>query len=101
MAAQVRMRSSSLLSILFSLALLASSSTPPVHAQDASGLDGVHAAYNDLLDLYYKPLDPRDLLHAGWTTLGTDAARRGAPAPRALPDLPNDADAAFAIFSGA
>src|ERR1700687_852230 len=90
-----------LLSLLFSLALLAPSFTPAAQAQDASGLDGVQAAYRDLLDLFYKPLDPRDLLTAGWTSLGTDAARRGASTPGPLADLPSDTDAAFAVFSGA
>src|SRR5207302_475245 len=52
-------------------------------------------------DLFYKPLDPGDLLRAGWSTLGSDATRRGASTPGALPDLPGDVDAAFAVFSGA
>jgi carboxyl-terminal processing protease len=94
-------RASPLLSVFFALVLLASSFAPVARAEDASGLDSVQAAYHDLLDLYYKPLDPRDLLRAGWTTLSTDAERRGASAPAPLPDLPSDADAAFTVFSGA
>ena len=94
-------RTSPYLSVLFSLLLLASSLAPAAHAQDGSGLDGVQAAYHDLLDLFYKPLDPPELLRAGWTTLGADAERRGAKAPGPLPDLPSDADAALAVFSGA
>jgi len=94
-------RSSSLRAALFSLLVLASSLAPAARAQDVTGLDGVQAEYHDLLDLFYRPLDPRDLLRAGWTTLGTDADRRGAAAPAPLPDLPTDADAAFAIFSSA
>lgn len=97
----MRVRPYAVLPVLSSLVLLASSVTPAVHSQDASGLDGVQAAYHDMLDLFYKPLDPRDLLQAGWTTLGTDAARRGAEAPGSLPDLPSDTDAAFATFSSA
>src|SRR5258708_17389473 len=92
---------SSLRSVLFSLALLASALTPAARAQEANGLDGVQAAYRDLLDLFYKPLDPSDLLHAGWTTLSSDAERRGAAAPGPLPALPSGADTAFAVFSGA
>jgi carboxyl-terminal processing protease len=96
-----KLRTSPLLSILLGLLLLASAFTPAAHAQDASGLDAVRAAYHNMLDLFYRPLDPRDLLHAGWATLSTDAERRGASAPGPLPDLPGDADAAFAVFSGA
>ena len=29
----------------------------PLHAQEAPGLDGVRAAYHDLLDLFYRPLE--------------------------------------------
>jgi carboxyl-terminal processing protease len=97
----MKFRSARVLSILFSLVLLAASFTPAAYAQDASGLDGVRAAYRDLLDLFYRPLDPHELLMAGWTTLGTDAARRGASAPGPLPELPSDADAAFAVFAEA
>jgi hypothetical protein len=83
--------------------LLASSLTPAPasRAQDATGLDDVQAAYRDLLELFYKPLDPADLLHAGWAALGSDAERHGASAPGPLPDLSNDSDAAFAIFADA
>jgi carboxyl-terminal processing protease len=87
--------------ILFSLALLASPPDPVVHAQDATGLDGVQAAYHDLLDLFYRPLVPADLLQAGWAALGSTADRRGIPAPGPLPELPTDADAAFESFAGA
>jgi len=97
----MKLRSSPLLSVLFSLLLLASTLSPAVHAQDASGLDGIQAAYHDLLDLFYRPLDPSELLHAGWTSLSADADRRGAAKPAPLPDLPGDADQAFTIFSAA
>jgi carboxyl-terminal processing protease len=88
-------------SVLFSLALLASPLAPAVHAQDAAGLDGVRAAYHDLLDLFYRPLEPRDLLQAGWSALVADTGRRGIAAPSPLPDLPSDADPAFQSFAGA
>src|SRR5437763_12017125 len=97
----MKLRLSALRSVLFSLILLASAFTPAVHAQDAGGLDGIQAAYHDLLDLFYRPLDPRDLLNAGWTSLGADAERRGGAKPAPLPDLPSDPDAAFATFSAA
>ena len=87
--------------LVCSLALLASLLAPAARAQDADGLDSVRAAYYDLLDLFYRPLDPHDLLQAGWSALGTDAGRRGANAPGPLPDLPSDPDAAFTTFAGA
>jgi len=97
----MKLRTSPFLSVLFSLILLASSFTPAARAQDGSGLDGIQAAYHDLLDLFYRPLDPTELLRAGWSTLSTDADRRGASKPGPLADLPSDADAAFVVFSGA
>ncbi len=97
----MKLRSSPLLSVLLSLLLLASTLSPVVHAQDASGLDGIQAAYHDLIDLFYRPLDPSELLHAGWSSLSADADRRGAAKPAPLPDLPGDADQAFTIFSSA
>ena len=89
--------------VLFSLALVASSLAPPVHAQDTPGLDGVQAVYTDLLELFYRPLEPSDLLQAGWTALSADAQRHGVPAhPDPLPELPHaDKDAAFQSFAGA
>lgn len=90
----------SVLSVLLSLGLLACS-VGPLHAQEAPGLDGLRAAYHDLLDLFYRPIEGRDLLQAGWATLSTDAPRRGGSSPGPLPDLPPDADAAFEVFAGA
>src|SRR5260221_3896829 len=92
MGFRMKLRSSPLLSVLFSLLLLASTLSPAVHAQDASGLDGIQAAYHDLLDLFYRPLDPTELLHVGWSSLSADADPRGAPKPAPLPDLPGDPD---------
>jgi C-terminal processing protease CtpA/Prc len=88
----------SALSLLLSLGLLVSS-LAPAHAQEAPGLDGLRAAYYDLLDLFYRPIDGRDLLQAGWTTLSIDAPRRGGSSPGPLPDLPSNADAAFDVFA--
>jgi len=88
-------------SLLFSLALLAFTFAPAVGAQDATGLDDVRAAYHDLLDLFYRPIEPPDLLQAGWAALGADADQRGVSAPGPLPDLPADADTALETFAGA
>jgi carboxyl-terminal processing protease len=89
------------LAIVFSLALAAASLSPPVYSQEATGLEGVRAEYNDLLDLFYRPLEPHDLLQAGWTALRSDAERRSAVAPGPLPELPADRDAAFDVLADA
>ena len=87
--------------VLVCLALLASTVAPAVAAQEAAGLDGVRAAYHDLLDLFYRPLEPRDLLQAGWTALSSDAERHGVAIPGTLPALDSDADRAFETFATA
>jgi carboxyl-terminal processing protease len=92
----------SLLAVCLSLILLgASAVSPAAYAQDAPGLQDISAEYHDMLDLFYRPIQPRDLLQAGWTALSTDATRRGVPAPDPLPELPDDPDGAFAAFSTA
>lgn len=92
----------SLNALALSFGLLASTLLAPIsRAQDANGLDGIRAEYHDLLDLFYRPLDPRDLLKGGWSALEGDAPRHGATPPPPLPDLPPDADAAFATFADA
>src|SRR5438132_1918692 len=83
------------------VALVSALAAPAAHAQDASGVDSISAEYHDLLDLFYRPLDPHDLLQAGWTALSADATRHGAAAPGALPDLPADANGALDAFTSA
>src|SRR5579871_1293106 len=97
-----------LLAVALSLLLLVAPVLSPVYAQqepaqdrDPSGLDGISAEYHDLVNLFYRPVDPPTLLQAGWAALAADASRRGAPAPPTLPDLPDDPDAALAAFSTA
>jgi C-terminal peptidase prc len=102
MASARQMIPRSVVSVLFSLSLLASSVAPvATQAQETSGIDGIHAAYADMLDLFYRPLNPRDLLVAGWAALRSDAERRGVRAPGPLPELPADADLAFDAFADA
>ena len=92
----------SLYALALSLGLMASTLLAPAsRAQDDIGLDGIHAEFQDLLELFYRNLDPRDLLQSGWTALGSDAPRHGTSAPPPLPDLPADADGAFAAFTDA
>ena len=87
--------------IICSVALLACVLAPAARAQDSTGLDSIQATYHDMLDLFYRPVDPNTLLQAGWTTLSADAVRRGGSAPGALPELPTDPEAAFVTFAGA
>jgi C-terminal peptidase prc len=84
-----------------SLLLLAQTLVPATYAQDSNGLDGIKAEYQEMLDLFYRPLEPGTLLQSGWTALSADATRRGVPPPATLPDLPSDADAAFDTFAAA
>ncbi len=96
------------LAIAFSLLLLLAPVLSPAYAQqeppqdqDPIGLAAISAEYHDLVDLFYRPVDPPTLLQAAWAALAADASRRGAPAPAALPPLPNDPDAALAAFAAA
>ena len=92
----------SLYALALSLGLLFSTFLPPAgRAQEDSGLDGIRSEYLDLLDLFYRPLDARELLQGGWSALEADAPRHGASSPAPLPDLPPDADAAFTAFADA
>src|SRR5205085_2035892 len=70
--------------LLATLALVATTLAPASYAQDTNGVDAIHATYQDMLDLFYKPVDARDLLRAGWSALQTDAAHNAAPTPDAL-----------------
>jgi carboxyl-terminal processing protease len=91
-----------LFTLWLSIGLLAASVLAPAgHAQTTPALDDMRAEYHDLLDLFYRPLKPSDLLQPGWAAMGADASRRGAAAPPPLPDLPDDPDAAFDIFATA
>jgi carboxyl-terminal processing protease len=85
--------------------LLAAPATAPAAAQaqpaDQGGPTLIHAAYDDLMSLYYKPLQPSDLLEAGWRALTRAATQSNFPSPKPLPPLSTDKDAAFATFSGA
>jgi carboxyl-terminal processing protease len=73
--------------------------TPVASAEDVVGLDTIGSEYYDLLAMFYRPIDPHDLLKAGWTAIGADAERRGVSPPDPLPDLPDNPDAALATFS--
>lgn len=63
------------------------------------GLGVVRAAYDILLDQFFRPLEPASLLTAGWDALGRDLARQGGRAPASLDGLPAGRDAAFAAFA--
>src|SRR6266851_4676712 len=97
-----RRRSPRFVALWLSL-LLALTLAPAPRAQEtnANGLDAIKAEYHDMLDLFYRPLDPPTLLQAGWAGLSAGATRRGVAPPAALPDLPADPDAAFETFASA
>jgi carboxyl-terminal processing protease len=75
----------------------------PAAAQQgtAVGIDTVGAAYNDLLDLFFRQPDPRDLLTAGWYALTLARRRAGQTPPAALPALPDGRGPAFTAFADA
>jgi carboxyl-terminal processing protease len=81
--------------------LLAPAPAPAAIAQTDNTLDAISAEYHDMLDLFYRPVQPNDLLQGGWSTLTSDATRRGAAPPPALPALDTDPDSAYATFSEA
>jgi carboxyl-terminal processing protease len=89
--------------LFLALALLGASIAPAsAHSQDAAAPpESVHAVYADLVDLFYRPPRPADLLKAGWNGLAMEAQRRAAPAPAPLPDLPDDSAAAWDLFARA
>jgi carboxyl-terminal processing protease len=80
---------------------VASLSLSPAAAQPDTGVDTLRAAYHDLLDLFYRPLDHRALLNAAWSALQNDATVHGVAPPQGLPDLPDDPDQAFGVFANA
>src|SRR5579875_1999419 len=98
----MRVRSRLLALLLLALVTVA---TPigRVHAQASAGgqLDVVQDAYDNLMDLFYRPLDPATLLTAGWNGLTAQARAARLSPPPALGQLPDTRDDAFAAFSAA
>ena len=90
--------------VIVGLVVLGGEQRPrPLAAQpaDETRLDVVRAGYDILLDFFFRPLAPDELLRGGWAAL-TDAARRAdLPAPPPLPPLPEGREPAFAAFSEA
>lgn len=93
------------------IALLLGALLAPLHARtaqpavaqqgDAVGLDTAETAYDDLLDLFFRRPDPRDLLNAGWDALTLTRRRAGQAPPNALPALPDGRGPAFDAFASA
>lgn len=67
---------------------------------DPTGLQSIRRGYDDLLGVFYEPLDPATLLRGGWDEL-TAVVPASAPQPQLLPALPAGKDAAFATFTTA
>src|SRR4051794_41172916 len=94
----------SLLRALCSVAIAVSlfvAPAAPVAAQQDTNLETIRALYHNLLDLFYRPLEPRMLLQAGWGAVQADAAAHAVNVPAALGDLPDDPDQAFNVFATA
>ena len=66
---------------------------------EASGLHVIRAAYDILLDQFYRPLSPGELLYVGWDALTDQANDNALPAPPSLAPLPEGRAEAFAAFS--
>lgn len=75
---------------------------PPVAvAQPAEtpGLAVIRATYDILLDQFYRPLEPAELLNAAWDGLTTAANQMNLRPPAPLPPLPPERGAAFDQFA--
>jgi carboxyl-terminal processing protease len=69
-------------------------------AQTNSGqIEVVQAAYDNLMDLFYRPIEPSALLNAAWRGLGRAASTAGLAPPPSLGTLPDGRQEAFAAFS--
>jgi carboxyl-terminal processing protease len=92
-----------LLALLLVALVAAGSPARALRAQTPSDgqLGVVQAAYDNLMNLFYRPLDPVTLLTAAWTGLTTQAQSDGLPAPAALGQIPDTHDDAFSAFSTA
>ena len=75
--------------------------TPVAQPPDETKLHVVRAAYDLLLDLFVRPLEPNRVLTAGWSGVAQAGQRAGRPAPPGLGQLPGGRDEAFAEFSRA
>lgn len=91
------------LAVVFGLLLVGPWSRPPAAAQPAAGPDlgSVRAVYDDLLDIFYRPLNPADLINAAWSRLGVIPRVSDQPAPPALGPVPDDREGAFAVLASA
>ncbi len=92
-----------LLAVLVGLVSLGSQSGPRTAAAQPAvdtKITVVRAAYDILLEKFFRPLDPGELLGGGWDALGQTLRRNDLPAPPTLGSLPSDRDAAFSRFTG-
>ena len=74
--------------------------TARAQQDDGTKLNVVRAAYDILMDLFYRPLDERELLNAGWNALSVQARRSDLAPPPAL-QLPEGREEAFDAFAEA
>lgn len=73
--------------------------TPQQLAAQPGGLETVRAALNLLLDQYYKPLKPNDLLQQAWSGVIQELQRQGGVDSGNAPKLTGDRAADFKAFS--
>ncbi len=88
-----------LVGLLGLVALGLTAPAAPARAAPDNALGLVQATYYDVLDLFFRPLDPDALLTSGWDALNRNLERSGLPPAPSLPDLPPDPDGAFASFA--
>lgn len=68
-------------------------------AADDTRLNVVRAAYDILMDQFFRPLEPDKLLSAGWKALAQANERAGRPGVPALGSLPGTREESFTAFS--
>ncbi|MBI2762010.1 MAG: PDZ domain-containing protein [Chloroflexi bacterium] len=87
--------------ILGLVAVAGAPEAPAATAQpaDDTKLNVVKAGYDILLDYFFRPLEPAELLKDGWDRLAESNSDAGQPAPPLLGALPADRAGAFESFS--
>lgn len=89
--------------LIVSALMVGTASPRPAVAQpvEETKLTVVRAAYDILMDQFFRPPDAGELLRAGWDALTREAGRANLPPPPRLAPLPNGREPAFAAFGEA
>ena len=77
--------------LIVSALMVGTASPRPAVAQpvEETKLTVVRAAYDILMDQFFRPPDAGELLRAGWDALTREAGRANLPPPPRLAPLPN------------